>query len=92
MITAKEMRGLFDDSVVNKKLEEFLDKVTMEAMVKQKPSPIDIDLSDIQKYVGSKRVDLADMTIKILQDNGYKARVGVRVGVMYGVTVVRVWW
>ena len=92
MITAKEMRGFFGDSVVNKKLEEFLDKVTMEAMVKQKPSPIDIDLSDIQKYVGSKRVDLADMTIKILQDNGYKARVGVRVGVMYGVTVVRVWW
>ena len=92
MITAKEMRGFFGDSVVNKKLEEFLDKVTMEAMVKQKPSPIDIDLSDIQKYVGSKRVDLADMAIKMLQDNGYAARIEYRIEGVYGITVVRVWW
>ena len=92
MITAKEMRGFFGDSVVNKKLEGFLDKVMMEAMVKQKSSPIDIDLSDIQKYVGSKRVDLADMAIKILKDSGYKARIEIKVGVMYGIAVVRVWW
>ena len=92
MITAKEMRGLFDDSVVNKKLEEFLDKVMMEAMVKKKSSPIDIAISDIQKYVGSNRVDLADMTIKILKDSGYKARIEIEVGVMYGILVVRVWW
>ena len=92
MITAKEMRGLFDDSVVNKKLEEFLDKVTMEAMVKKKSSPIDIAISDIQKYVGSNRVDLADMTIKILKDSGYKARIEIKVGIMCGILVVRVWW
>ena len=92
MITAKEMRGLFDDSVVNKKLEEFLDKVMMEAMVKKKSSPIDIAISDIQKYVGSNRVDLADMTIKILKGSGYKARIEIKVGVMYGILVVRVWW
>ena len=92
MITAKKMRGFFGDSVVNKKLEEFLDKVMMEAMVKQKSSPIDVDLSDIQKYVGSKRVDLADMTIKILKDSGYKARIEIKVGVMCGIEVVRVWW
>ena len=92
MITAKEMRGFFGDSVVNKKLEEFLDKVMMEAMVKQKSSPIDIDISEIQKYVGSKRVDLADMAIKILKGSGYKARIEIKVGVMYGIAVVRVWW
>ena len=92
MITAKEMRGFFGDSIVNKKLEKFLDKVTMEAMVKQKPSPIDIDLSDIQKYVGSKRIDLADMTVKILQYNGYTARIEYRIDGDYGVTVVRVLW
>ena len=91
MITAKEMRGFFGDSVVKKKLEEFLDKVTMEAMVKQKPSPIDIDLIDIQNYVGSKRVDLADIAIKILQYNGYSARVETRIEGVYGITVVRVW-
>ena len=91
MITAKEIRGFFD-SFVDKKLEEFLDKVMMEAMVKQKSSPIDIDISEIQKYVGSKRVDLADMAIKILKDSGYKARIEIKVGVMYGIAVVRVWW
>ena len=92
MITAKEMRGFFGDSFINKKLDEFLDKVTMEAMVKQKPSPIDIDLSDIQKYVGSKRIDLADMAIKMLNDNGYSARVETRIEGDYGITVVRVLW
>ena len=92
MITAKEMRGFFGDSFINKKLDEFLDKVAMEAMVKQKPSPIDIDLSDIQKYVGSKRIDLADMAIKMLNDNGYSARVETRIEGDYGITVVRVLW
>ena len=92
MITAKEMRGFFGDSVINKKLEDFLDCVTMTAMIKQKSPPIDIDLTDIQKYVGSKRADLADMAIKILEANGYVARIKMRVGAMYGITVVRVWW
>ena len=64
----------------------------MTAMIKQKSPPIDIDITDIQKYVGSKRADLADMAIKILESNGYVARIEIRVGAMYGITVVRVWW
>ena len=32
------------------------------------------------------------MTIKILKDSGYKARIEIKVGVMYGILVVRVWW
>ena len=64
----------------------------MDAMVKQKSSPIDVDLSDILKCVGSKRIDLVDMIIKILQYNGYSARVETRIEGDYGVTVVRVWW
>lgn len=86
------MRWFFGDNSIDKKLDGFLNSVMKDAMLKQKPSPIDIDISDIQKYVGSKRVDLADIAIKILQDNGYKARIKIKVGVMYGVTVVRVWW
>ena len=92
MITAKELRGFFGDSVINKKLEDFLDGVTMTAMIKQKLPPIDIDLADIQKYVGSKRIDLADMAIKMLEANGYTARIEMMVEGKYGITVVRVWW
>ena len=62
----------------------------MTAMIKHKSPPIDIDLTDIQKYVGSKRADLADMAIKILEANGYVARI--KIGDMYGIPVVRVWW
>ena len=64
----------------------------MDAMLKQKPSPIDIDLSDIQKYVGSKRIDLADIAIKMLQDNGYTAHIEYRIEGGYGIAIVRVWW
>ena len=92
MITAKEMRWFFGDNPIDKKLDRFLNSVMMDAMLKQKPSPIDIDLSDIQKYVGSKRIDLADMAIKILQDSGYTARIEYRIGGCYGITVVRVLW
>ena len=91
MITAKEMREVFDGTI-NKRLDGFLNSVTMDAMLKQKSSPIDIDLTDIKKCVGSKRTDLADMAIKILEANGYTARIKIRVGAMYGITVVRVWW
>ena len=83
---------VFGDNSIDKKLNRFLNSAMMEAMLKQKPSPIDIDLNDIQKYVGSKRVDLADITIKILQDSGYIARIGYRIDGGYGIAVVRVWW
>ena len=83
---------VFGDNSINKKIDGFLNSVMMDAMLKQKPSPIDIDLNDIQKYVGSKRVDLADMAIKMLQDNGYSASVETRIDGDYGITVVRVWW
>ena len=92
MITAKEMRWFFGDNSIDKKLNGFLNSVMINAMLKQKPSPIDIDLNDIQKYVGSKRIDLADMAVKMLQDNGYTARIEYRIDSGYGITVVRVSW
>ena len=92
MLTAKDMRWFFGDNSINKKLDGFLNSVMMDAMLKQKPSPIDIDLSDIQKFVGSKRIDLANIAIEMLNDNGYSARVETRIEGDYGITVVRVWW
>ena len=64
----------------------------MEAMVKQKSSPIDIDLSDIQKHVGSNRTDLVDMAIEVLERNGYTVGIVIRTGDDCGVTRLRVWW
>ena len=83
---------VFGDNSINKKLDWFLNSVLMDTMLKQKPPPIDIDLTDIQKFVGSNRVDLADMVIKTLKDNGYSARVETRIEGDYGITVVRVLW
>ena len=40
---------VFGDNSIDKKLNRFLNSAMMEAMLKQKPSPIDIDLNDIQK-------------------------------------------
>ena len=91
MITAKEMREVFDGVIV-KKLDEFLDGIIMKGMLKQKQAPIDIDVSAIQNYVGSKRVDLVDMTIRMLESNGYTVVTVIRTGDDFGVTRLRVWW
>lgn len=40
-------------------------------MLNQKQAPVDIDVSAIQKYVGSNRTDLVDMDIEMLERNGY---------------------
>ena len=91
MITAKAMREALDNAF-NKKLDMFLNSVMMDAVLKQKTSPIEITSCDIQKFVGSKRVDLADTIIKMLKDNGYTARIEARMDGGYIVAVVKVWW
>ena len=91
MITAKEMREVFDGVIV-KKLDEFLDGIIMKEMLKQKQAPIDIDVSAMQKYVGSKRTDLVDMAIEMLERNGYTVVTTIRIGDDFGVTRLRVWW
>lgn len=91
MITAKEIREVFD-SFVDKKLDDFLDGIMVVAMLNQKQAPVDIDVSAIQKYVGSNRTDLLDMTIKVLERNGYTARIETISDSGYIVVVVRVWW
>ena len=91
MITAKEMRGFFGGVIV-KKLDEFLNGVIMDAMLKQKQAPINIDVSAMKKYVGSKRTDLVDMAIEMLERNGYTVVTVIRVGDDCGVTRLRVWW
>ena len=91
MITAKEMREVFDGVIV-KKLDEFLDGIIMKEMLKQKQAPIDIDVSAMQKYVGGKRTDLVDMAIEMLERNGYIVVTVIRIGGDCGVTRLRVWW
>ena len=91
MITAKEMREVFD-SFVDKKLDDFLDGIMVVAMLNQKQAPVDIDVSAIQKHVGSNRTDLVDMAIKVLERNGYTARIETILDGGYIVAVVRVWW
>ena len=91
MITAKEIREVFD-SFVDKKLDDFLDGIMVVAMLNQKQAPIDIDVSAMQKYVGSNRTDLVDMAIEMLERNGYTVVIVIRVGDDCGVTRLRVWW
>ena len=90
MITAKEMRKVFDGAIV-KKLDEFLDGIIMKEMLKQK-APIDIDVSAMQKYVGSKRTDLVDMAIEMLERNGYIVVPVIQIGNYCGFTSLKVWW
>ena len=91
MITAKEIREVLDGTIV-KKLDEFLDGVMMDGVLKQKQSPIYIDVSAMQKYVGSKRTDLVDMAIEMLERNGYIVVTVIRIGNDCGVTRLKVWW
>ena len=91
MITAKEMREVFDGVIV-KKLDEFLNGVMKEGVLKQKQAPINIDVSAMQKYVGSERTDLVDMAIEMLERNGYVVVTVIRIGDDFGVTRLRVWW
>ena len=91
MITAKEIREVFDGAII-KKLDEFLDGVMMDGMLKQKQAPIDIDVSAMQKYVGSNRTDLVDMAIEMLERNGYVVGTAIRIGDDCGVARLRVWW
>ena len=91
MITAKEMRKVFNGAII-KKLDEFLDGVMMDGMLKQKQAPIYIDVSAMQKYVGGKRTDLVDMAIEMLERNGYIVVTVIRIGGDCGVTGLKVWW
>ena len=91
MITAKEMREVFDGVIV-KKLDDFLDGIMVVAMLNQKQAPVDIDVSAIQKHVGSNRTDLVDMAIEVLERNGYTVGIVIRTGDDCGVTRLRVWW
>ena len=91
MITAKEMREAFDGVIV-KKLDEFLNGVIMDGVLKQKQSPIYIDISAMQKYVGSKRTDLVDMAIEMLERNGYTVVTVIWIGNDCRVTRLKVWW
>ena len=45
-----------------------------------------------KKYVGSKRTDLVDMAIEMLERNGYIVVTVIRIGSGFGVTTLRVWW
>lgn len=91
MITAKAMREALDNAI-NKKLDMFLNSVMMDAILKQKTSPIEITTRDLQECVNDSRVDLADIVIKMLKDNGYTARIEARMDGGYIVAVVKVWW
>ena len=91
MITAKEIREAFD-GVISKKLDEFLDGVMMDAMLKQKQAPITIDVSAIKKHVGGNSTYLVDMAIEMLERNGYSVVTVIRIGDGLGVTRLRVWW
>ena len=91
MITAKEIREVLDGAIV-KKLDEFLDGIIMKEMLKQKQAPIDIDVSAMQKYVGSNRTDLVDMAIEMLERNGYIVVTVIRIGDDFGVTRLKAWW
>ena len=91
MITAKAMREALDNAI-NKKLDVFLNSVMMDAILKQKTSPIEITTGDLQECVNYSRVDVLDTTIKMLKDNGYTARIEARMDSGYIVVVVRVWW
>ena len=91
MITAKAMREELDNAI-NKKLDMFLNSVMMDAILKQKTSPIEITTCDLQECVNDSRVDVFGIAIKMLKDNGYTARIETRMDGGYIVAVVKVWW